>query len=477
MAQATETETTERTFDMQHDMLPSALRLVEKTNKRAAKLGVAPIEVEVGEPYVVTFTRNVDNDGNFIDDEVVTYMRVRLTLRGAVIRMPGGWSFGAAIEVLDRDEAGKALCMIRGPRSADCIDLRESEPACEHCHTSRRRNETYVLFDASGARKVVGSTCLHDFFGTSPDKAIEALNMFASVCSEFDDESYSGRGRGTPTVYLDTFMAHVVAMIAKDGYTNSARARERGIETTGARVWSWMTCSVPKVRAEMAKEYGPSDEHAALAAELRTMWAATAAKVEEQRTAGQTPDEWDWKLYLLNRLGVVTYNTVGIAAGACQGSLRAIAKGKEQAAIEQLGPSQFVGTVGERAEFAFAIDRVSVIEKDYGTMMLIAGRQEGTGNKVCYWTAAGGKTDFILGKTYKIRASIKSQDEHPKWGKQTWISRAMIAPKKLSKEEKKLSKQFSRLIQRMYARKHTKTFDPVRYDRWVDANAKLYDNT
>ncbi len=40
---------------------------------------------------------------------------------------------------------------------------------CEHCHTRRHRNETYILRNTEGAYKQVGSSCIHEFLGDKPE--------------------------------------------------------------------------------------------------------------------------------------------------------------------------------------------------------------------------------------------------------------------------------------------------------------------
>ena len=135
--------------------LPAIRAKFDKIAERATKRGFAGgLTLHVGEPYdrkeggpypLPTYTRTV----------------VDLEVSGTAPKYDG-WTIIARIDVL----ASGAAVAVNAPGVDEAIALDDYTPgSCDHCHSNRRRNQTYIVQHDNGDRRFVGSTCLKDFLG------------------------------------------------------------------------------------------------------------------------------------------------------------------------------------------------------------------------------------------------------------------------------------------------------------------------
>lgn len=151
-------KTEQGTYVIRADAYAELCGMIRKLTARTKRTGGAGVAVEkVREGYVCT--REVFSDGISVG---VVVAAVEVRVLGEVPRVDG-WEFVARV-----DHEGAAVVVCRSPGCA--VDLPSSlwsasAQVCDHCGVRRPRKQTYVLVDASGELKRVGSTCLKDFFG------------------------------------------------------------------------------------------------------------------------------------------------------------------------------------------------------------------------------------------------------------------------------------------------------------------------
>jgi hypothetical protein len=195
-------------FDVHNDMTSLIIEVyqrskleskLEKLNRKAAKLGLAPVVADF-QPKIVE--REIEG----LTREVVVY-DVKLT--GDAPKL-NGWTFVCRVE---HTKAGQ---IVSGPAGSnedlspwyEC-DARE----CDHCHTNRDRRDTFVLRDAAGQTVRVGRSCLADFVRSEDAYAV----AHASLWGDFFPPSEEGGDYSKWVFSVPTLISYAVASIRYDG--------------------------------------------------------------------------------------------------------------------------------------------------------------------------------------------------------------------------------------------------------------------
>ena len=156
-----------REYDIPTFRLPVMESRLEKLNKKAFKLGCDEgVITVISEPFI---RQVVWNDEKY-DIEFVT-----VSVSGQAPKLEG-WTFVGYI-----DTEG----LVYGDHIED--SERERQGECDYCGQVRARKHTFVITHDDGSRKVVGSSCLKDFFGgQSPDSIARWLTIFKDFTDSFD---------------------------------------------------------------------------------------------------------------------------------------------------------------------------------------------------------------------------------------------------------------------------------------------------
>jgi hypothetical protein len=150
-------------------------KAVERANRKAEKLGVAPLTVER-----LGSVKTTQPDGSISKYEKVSIKGTEISLNG--------WKFIGTISVLVADDGRKLPLITAVPGETVTESRYAADPLfCAHCKARRDRLETYIVRHEDGTEKQVGSSCLKDFIGdnnTSPD----AVARWAGICIALDRE-------------------------------------------------------------------------------------------------------------------------------------------------------------------------------------------------------------------------------------------------------------------------------------------------
>jgi len=212
--------------------LPILEEKIGKLNRRGEKIGADPITVTmVDEPYEKIF-----NEGEGNSEFVITMQKVLVI--GKAPKM-NGWTLVAVVEPA---EGGVLLRKFPGTELEIPVDFRDVTPdRCDHCHTKRRRNETFIVHHKDGGWKVVGRDCLSDFTGyRNPEQVAD----FASVLYDLSlsiEETYGysgGGGHGYYRAPIWSFLEKVALYTIRYGFVTGKKAMENRDSDNGGKTIS-----------------------------------------------------------------------------------------------------------------------------------------------------------------------------------------------------------------------------------------------
>lgn len=344
-------------------------------NKRAVKLGTAPISYKVVGSEIRT--KHAKSDPLMLWDPI-PYKVLFVEVEGKAPKLQG-WSFVAKVEP---HEAGNIVKLLPGETWLP-DRFYTSAMDCDHCKKARRRNEVFVVkHEDGGTYWQIGRQCLADFLG---GKSPETLASMA----EWDIESGAifgeaeGYGGGTRYREDDTlsFLAMVAAVTRRTGFVSRSKARDTFAQATADEAWG--ICTDPKEAADFSKHYLQEGEK--LVDEQDIVKATKAlAWVRDELEAGE--NNYLRNLKVACASDSVDYRGAGIVASAISAYIRATEVKAEQAAPIV---RSYVGTVGEKLTVKVKIVSIREFPSDYGynQVRVLFRMEDEKGNVITWWTS------------------------------------------------------------------------------------------
>lgn len=258
---------------------------VEKLNKRAEKLGMAPVTIVVGETraehYIETCPPEYGDDGRILSRTEISRTRRVLDVRlEGTVPVIAGFAFVAK---LDHLEGGNLV--LRAPGfDGDLDGYRVVGSRCQHCGLSRSRAATFLVREASGGIIQVGRQCLQDYTRHADvENAVKLFKCWQELLAGGSDEDSEGWGFGgySPSPTPAEYLAAAVSSIRHRGFHKS------GSEEKSTRSYcDFITGPCPKDKGERGdreeialwKSLQPTDAQRAQAAEVLT-WRASATRL------------------------------------------------------------------------------------------------------------------------------------------------------------------------------------------------------
>ena len=386
-----------------------------KLTKRATKKGLPVMTWSWGKAYSTTEHRAEYACGGPGCRGCMKIDRAPLTLIGETPKY-AGWTFLAALEHLDGENVVRAV-----PGHDVPVTYRTRGPVCDHCHSARRRNETYVLRHESGSITQVGSTCIADFLGSDDAGKLAANASYLAAARGIAEEGCEGfSSSGNRDVMLEDYLVYVAWVVRNEGWMSRTKARELDTNATADRASTLMFDS----KAREYAKYDPSAEDVATA----TASAQWAEEITDADIAHETGD-YLHNLRAIARSGIVGRKSEGLAASMVVAYQRAVgrarARAERDAARAARKPSEYVGTPKVRQSFGtVTLDFVTGYDTDYGyTTVLKFLTPEGN---VLVWKATS--TDVTredVGKKYELTGTVKKHEDY-KGQKQTILNRCKL---------------------------------------------------
>ncbi len=359
---------------------------LEKLSKKAAKYGNGDITFTFGEKTIREIkTEYGPRQYEFID----------ITVTGNAPQI-AGWQLLARIEIMGGDEnlvhtvPGSSVQLNEGYRTHD--------GHCDHCNTSRRRNDVYVLADGQN-QIAVGRTCLRDFLGIDDPKAIVNRAQFFEELRNIQEDDMIGNFGSFGCFDLQEVLTVAAGFIRTKGYVSKAKQAETGYETTGEAV-IYSIRSVPGYKLETTAE----DRN----------WAAKT--IEFFRATETFGNDYMDNIRVLMKQDLVLERHVALISSAVLAAQRALAP------KPIVAESNFVGKEKERLRnLDLLLEKIIFLGHGTFGPSYLHLLKDTTGNQFSWIT--GNKLEIAEGSRVKLDASVK---QHKLYNgvKQTVLTRA-----------------------------------------------------
>jgi len=404
---------------------------VGKLNRRAEKLGVPAIQLRIGEretcftcpkggaPTVSTDPKAWGNEAKPVGHE-----RAEVRLMGEPPKL-AGWTFAAVVDHLSNGT------ITRYPAASHTIDLkpyRGVDATCDHCETSRKRHETFIIVHDNGQERRVGRNCLADFLGHSnPASLIGHLNLWTKAFALIEGAEEAGFDTGVTMLNLEVFLAFVACQMRQHGWLSRGAAYEQNRSDATADVaqyayWSSVHPPILVPTLEDAK---------------RSVAALDWARALTDEQIGDND-------YLYNLRAVCTDDYIRPKRGGLAGSVivaaeRAFEKAAEKAS-EALKSNEHIGNVKERLmDLDLTLVATREIDGTFGITTLHKF-EDAAGNSLVWFASnpyiipdGEDKRAMTIGENLILAGTVKKHDDY-KGRKQTNLGRVAIPKKKASQK-------------------------------------------
>ena len=402
---------------------------IESLNKRAKRLGVAPIELVVDFLEIRHEVYGRDGSRSWLSEaklEGSSRKTTGMTMGYYAVRVFGetpkydGWSFVASLEPMT-DDSGKTENLIKAVPGEKCpSDVSDRIGECDHCGVSRRRSETFVVRHESGEHRVVGRNCIADFLGGADPRSIAGRATWLSEVGEACSESEEYYGSSTPTgAALDRMLYVAAAVIDSIGWVSKGRAYDTGETSTASHVVDLLEPKKPSdsnYLKALREKVAIRDKHKKIATDA-IIWAQNLSD-----------DECEVSDYLANirlvaKCAWCRYKHIGIAVSIVSSFLRHLDQLREAERRAARPESNHIGEVKKRLVLKVTCDRIFVTQGHYGETG-IHKMVDDEGNDIT-WFASSSPEWLEEGKSYIVKATVKSHGEY-KERKQTVVNRLAI---------------------------------------------------
>ena len=394
------TDSETRSYAIPVEYRSSVLAALERINRKAEKLGFARYVVSTSPAYRGKIDAVV-GEGRDTRVEKVDRLLMTVTISGLPCLHVAGWTVIAKLEATGE---GNRIARFDASESETLPPLPSEfrqRCACDHCNIRRRRLVTYVLRNEAGELRQVGTTCLEDFLGVSPDALLGALTVIEAVRNTAED--YESSGIGKPCFDLKHFLCKTIAAIDEYGFVSAKRARESDLMSTATMV---LTQPVPGWYDHAT---APAQAYEIIA------WAKDLDPTDTDE------NEYLWNLHLIACENYVSHATAGLAASMVNAYRRTTGKQSERLI------SEHQGTVGDKDHCArVTLKAVTGLSSTYGwTTILIFKSEHG---HAYVWKTSNAPNhpetgaEIAVGNSFILCGTIKEHSEY-KGTKQTVMTR------------------------------------------------------
>lgn len=213
--------------------LPALREKVERLDRKARKLGMAPLEINVLEEAVKPWTREtVDLEDRLSQFRVEHIVAVKVSISGEPPKLDG-YRLLARIDMAAIPAARVTPLEWAYSRLPDPYRSGDATGDCSHCKKRRERRYLFLMEEmATGVVLEVGKTCLKDYIGHQGAESMMAraqlLVSVINMMEEIDEVGLSGGRPPEAVIELRWLVAAAVMQIRERGFVSRTRAEETG---------------------------------------------------------------------------------------------------------------------------------------------------------------------------------------------------------------------------------------------------------
>ena len=326
----------EKTLEILKSKMDGFLKNVIKFNKKAVKLGTAPMTLDWGEEVVRSFYASPEAEVWGVLSKV--YLQ-NITVKYDVPKI-AGWDLVCIFDYEsykdEQEQDLKAVFTSAVPGKEVPFKYQNKEGIyCEHCGHNRYRVKSYLVVNEVGEYKEVGSTCLKDFLGHDPNNFLWFAQIEDRLSDCEEEFGFGSFGSGDPIAYeLLGLLSLTNAMIKLNGWTSRGEAYEDSTKTaTADHVLNYLT--LPNKRpSDIIK---PIDEDKEFAEKT----------IEHFKTLSDQDNDYIMNCLKVLKINAVPIKRMGIACSMIQVYRRYLEKELERA--NEL-PSEWFGNLGSKLE-------------------------------------------------------------------------------------------------------------------------------
>jgi len=402
-------------------------RQLARLQRKAVKLGVGEITVEVSDPYAVTFPPKLD-EITLAENDFKFSAMCDVTISGETPQVEG-YAFAGTIQHLG--DAGVVLRNV--PDETIPPKFRDAPVSCDHCKLNRKRIDTFVVRHVdTGKHRQIGRNCLGDYLGgrnphAYADHAEAIMNAFLLVgATDMTEEDGQERQRETAGCAIEGYLTTVATFGRVYGFLTKGAARgfDRVQEATANRTWGYLM--YPDSRDKRTRRH--TDDMKGLVED------ATKDEREGDYKLAVAALEWAVNLtprdtddYLLNiqvvaNHGWVENKTAGLAASIVSSYKRQVERDEEyQQKLTKEGShyapaneQRHFGTEKVREEFILTVVAdPQPIEREFGVTLLYRFATP-DGNAAVWFSSNGSVVNngMVEGETYRVKATVKRHGDY-----------------------------------------------------------------
>lgn len=389
---------------------------IEAIQRKCNKYGFSFSYQRVGETYK-SFT---DEDGQEHDLGKFIIIEVEGVARHE------GWEFIATIE--HHPEGNIIRNYATDVEAPD--KYRHTDAICEHCNTSRRRKDTYLVLNSeTGEWKQVGKSCLKEFTSGLDAEQVAQYISFYDQLMEFEAPM--------PGCHVEEYFSiEEVIRVAQEAVNHWGYRKvynpdydeeyDPRIPATKTRVFDWLRRNRPFAVSNAIKEefekvgFNPDTEELRAKAQEIISW---VTELDDDSSYMQNV-----KIILANPEGLVSGKNIGFIVGIIPWYFNAMNRKKKseertQKQADEAQKSQFVGQEGQR--ITFVAKESSIVwsgENIYGVSFLYRFVDEN--DNILTWFGSR-HYDIDEGDIFKITGTVKGHEEY-KGVNQTQLTRCKL---------------------------------------------------
>lgn len=399
------------------DSYPLVLEKINALNKRAAKLKVPPVQLQITGEIFKDMRKDPDLDPyGDTPKRQMKFFKVKVIGESPKL---AGWKFIATIEHKD---AGNIIRAVPGQEDNQQIrQFYDADPDyCDWCKTRRHRVDTFLVQNEQGEMRQIGRNCLTNFLGGVDPKAIIWYFRFRSGIGEIIndvEERMSGRRREeyfTP----ESVLAVALRVARKFGYVTSAKAQETGALSTTSTVRDLFRKAFARYTTleDWEKECIKSDAASTQKAKEMVEWFKSLP--EKEREANNF-------MHSLNVL-LNSQQISGRDLGYVIALIPTYQRAQEQKLKATSKTNEWIGVPGQKLPpTRITVTGTQDIASDYGSKQLVR-MEDDQGHTIIWWNSSSQRMD--QGKQYTITGgTVKKHDEF-RGVKQTVLTRAKLTP-------------------------------------------------